>query len=96
MVISQVMNFSDGMVATFIAVVGILSVVAQTALLSLLMKKLSNKHVIMVSEDWWRYGTIHTFPYHPATWDLYQNYQIEGVLMLRIPFSFIWSFRELA
>lgn len=44
----QVMDFSAEMVATFIAVVGILSVVAQTALLSLLMKKLSNKHVIMV------------------------------------------------
>ncbi|XP_045618688.2 hippocampus abundant transcript 1 protein isoform X1 [Procambarus clarkii] len=43
-----VMDFSAEMVATFIAVVGILSVVAQTALLSLLMKKLSNKHVIMV------------------------------------------------
>lgn len=43
------MDFSAEMVATFIAVVGILSVVAQTALLSLLMKKLSNKHVIMVS-----------------------------------------------
>ncbi|KAK8742058.1 hypothetical protein OTU49_002085 [Cherax quadricarinatus] len=43
-----VMNFSAELVATFIAVVGILSVVAQTALLSLLMKKLSNKHVIMV------------------------------------------------
>lgn len=43
-----VMEFSAEMVATFIAVVGILSVVAQTALLSLLMKKLSNKHVIMV------------------------------------------------
>lgn len=46
----QVMEFSAEMVATFIAVVGILSVVAQTALLSLLMKKLSNKHVIMVRE----------------------------------------------
>lgn len=43
-----VMDFSAEMVATFIAVVGILSVVAQTALLSLLMKKLSNKHVIIV------------------------------------------------
>ncbi|XP_071551715.1 hippocampus abundant transcript 1 protein [Panulirus ornatus] len=43
-----VMDFSPEMVATFIAVVGILSVVAQTALLSLLMKKFSNKHVIMV------------------------------------------------
>lgn len=51
LIIFQVMNFSDPMVATFIAVVGILSVVAQTALLSLLMKKLSNKHVIMVSVD---------------------------------------------
>lgn len=46
----QVMEFSAEMVATFIAVVGILSVVAQTALLSLLMKKLSNKHVIMVKD----------------------------------------------
>lgn len=44
----QVMDFTAPMVATFIAVVGILSVVAQTALLSLLMKQLSNKHVIMV------------------------------------------------
>ena len=45
------MDFSAEMVATFIAVVGILSVVAQTALLSLLMKKLSNKHVIMVRNN---------------------------------------------
>lgn len=43
-----VMGFSPEMVATFIAVIGILSVVAQTAFLSLLMKKLSNKHVIIV------------------------------------------------
>ncbi|XP_063610829.1 hippocampus abundant transcript 1 protein-like [Penaeus indicus] len=46
--LSLVMDFTAPMVATFIAVVGILSVVAQTALLSLLMKQLSNKHVIMV------------------------------------------------
>lgn len=45
------MDFTAPMVATFIAVVGILSVVAQTALLSLLMKQLSNKHVIMVSAN---------------------------------------------
>lgn len=43
-----VMDFTAEMVACFIAVVGILSVVAQTALLSLLMRKLSNKHVIIV------------------------------------------------
>ncbi|XP_076042054.1 hippocampus abundant transcript 1 protein isoform X2 [Oratosquilla oratoria] len=43
-----VMHFSAEEVATFIAVVGILSVVAQTAVLGLLMRTLSNKRVIMV------------------------------------------------
>ena len=43
------MGFSSEMVATFIAVVGILSVVAQTALLGLLIRSMSNKRVICVS-----------------------------------------------
>ena len=45
------MKFNAETVATFIAVVGILSVVAQTALLGLLMKRLSQKHVIIVSNQ---------------------------------------------
>uniref|UniRef100_A0A6A7G087 Hippocampus abundant transcript 1 protein n=1 Tax=Hirondellea gigas TaxID=1518452 RepID=A0A6A7G087_9CRUS len=43
-----VMGFNAEMVATFIAAVGILSVVAQTALLALLMKNLSCKKVIII------------------------------------------------
>ncbi|KAB7505624.1 Hippocampus abundant transcript 1 protein [Armadillidium nasatum] len=43
-----VMGFGPEMVATFIAVVGIMSVVAQTALLGLLIRTLSNKRVISV------------------------------------------------
>lgn len=43
-----VMGFSAEAVATFIAVVGVLSVVAQTAVLSLLMKTIGGKHTIMV------------------------------------------------
>ena len=43
-----VMNFSAEQVASFIAVVGILSVLAQTALLALLMKYLGAKHTIIV------------------------------------------------
>ena len=43
------MGFNAESVATFIAVVGILSMVAQTALLSILMKQLSHKKVIIVS-----------------------------------------------
>jgi Na+/melibiose symporter-like transporter len=43
-----VMNFSKEAVATFIAAVGILSVMAQTGLLTLLMRTLGSKHTIMV------------------------------------------------
>jgi len=43
-----VMGFSPEMVATFIAAIGILSVIAQTALLTMLMKKFSNKNVIII------------------------------------------------
>ncbi|CAG0897463.1 unnamed protein product [Cyprideis torosa] len=43
-----VVGFSAESVALFIAVVGILSVVAQTALLSLLMKFVGPKHTIMI------------------------------------------------
>ena len=43
------MGFNKPMVTTFIAAIGILSVVAQTAVLALLMKKLSCKKVIIVS-----------------------------------------------
>ncbi|KAF2349119.1 Major facilitator superfamily associated domain [Trinorchestia longiramus] len=44
----QVMGFNAEMVATFIAAVGILSVVAQTAVLALLMRNLTCKRVIIV------------------------------------------------
>ena len=43
-----VMGFSREVVAMFIAAVGILSVVAQTGLLTLLMKTIGAKHTIMV------------------------------------------------
>ncbi|CAG2123290.1 unnamed protein product, partial [Medioppia subpectinata] len=42
-----VMNFSAEDVALFIAVVGLLSVVAQTAMLSMLMKTFGSKNTIM-------------------------------------------------
>eukprot|EP00095_Tigriopus_kingsejongensis_P008958 snap_masked-scaffold334_size202906-processed-gene-0.7 protein:Tk08958 transcript:snap_masked-scaffold334_size202906-processed-gene-0.7-mRNA-1 annotation:"hippocampus abundant transcript 1 protein" len=43
-----VMNFSKEAVAMFIAAVGILSVIAQTGLLTLLMKTIGSKHTIMI------------------------------------------------
>jgi len=43
-----VMGFSREMVAMFIAAIGILSVIAQTGLLTLLMKTIGPKHTIMV------------------------------------------------
>ena len=42
------MHFSKEAVAMFIAAVGILSVIAQTGLLTCLMKTLGAKHTIMV------------------------------------------------
>ena len=43
-----VMNFSKEAVAMFIAAIGILSVIAQTGMLAMLMKTLGSKHTIMV------------------------------------------------
>ncbi len=43
-----VMKFSKEAVAMFIAAIGILSVIAQTGFLALLMKSLGSKHTIMV------------------------------------------------
>ncbi|XP_074642139.1 hippocampus abundant transcript 1 protein-like [Tubulanus polymorphus] len=43
-----IMGFSEEAVASFIAVVGVLSVLAQTAILAVLMKYLGNKHTIMI------------------------------------------------
>jgi hypothetical protein len=43
-----VMDFSKEAVAMFIAAIGILSVIAQTGFLALLMKTLGSKHTIMV------------------------------------------------
>jgi len=43
-----VMDFSEIAVSTFIAVVGVLSVIAQTFVLSILMKTIGAKHTIMV------------------------------------------------
>lgn len=43
-----VMNFSKEAVAMFIAAIGILSVIAQTGLLTLLMKTVGSKHTIML------------------------------------------------
>ncbi|XP_042191457.1 hippocampus abundant transcript 1 protein isoform X1 [Callorhinchus milii] len=44
----QVMGFSSESVAAFIAVLGILSIVAQTAVLSLLMRSIGNKKTILL------------------------------------------------
>ena len=60
----QVMGFNKSMVATFIAAIGILSVVAQTAVLALLMKKLTCKKVIIVSFSSNLSVNIHTLHSH--------------------------------
>ncbi|XP_076020176.1 hippocampus abundant transcript 1 protein-like [Genypterus blacodes] len=44
----QVVNFSSTTIAVFIGVVGILSIVAQTLLLTLLMKTLGNKNTVLL------------------------------------------------
>ncbi|XP_023678880.1 hippocampus abundant transcript-like protein 1 isoform X2 [Paramormyrops kingsleyae] len=44
----QVVNFSSTTIAAFIAVVGILSILAQTAFLSILMKSIGNKNTVML------------------------------------------------
>uniref|UniRef100_A0A8B9HRP8 Major facilitator superfamily domain containing 14B n=1 Tax=Astyanax mexicanus TaxID=7994 RepID=A0A8B9HRP8_ASTMX len=44
----QVINFSPAAIAAFIAMVGILSIIAQTLLLSLLMKKIGNKNTVLL------------------------------------------------
>ncbi|KAI2661942.1 hippocampus abundant transcript 1 -like protein [Labeo rohita] len=46
--LGQVINFSSGAIAGFIAMVGILSIVAQTLLLSVLMKKIGNKNTVLL------------------------------------------------
>ena len=48
MLLLQVMGFNKEAVASFIAVVGVLSVLAQTAILALLMKYCGSKHAIMI------------------------------------------------
>uniref|UniRef100_A0A8C9WIL7 Si:ch211-87m7.2 n=2 Tax=Scleropages formosus TaxID=113540 RepID=A0A8C9WIL7_SCLFO len=44
----QIINFSPTTIAAFIAMVGILSILAQTALLSLLMKYIGNKNTVLL------------------------------------------------
>ncbi|GAA6105941.1 hippocampus abundant transcript-like protein 1 [Tachysurus ichikawai] len=44
----QVINFSSASIAAFIAMVGILSIIAQTLLLSVLMKKIGNKNTVLL------------------------------------------------
>ncbi|KAI4882820.1 hypothetical protein NFI96_025044 [Prochilodus magdalenae] len=44
----QVINFSSAAIAAFIAMVGILSIIAQTLLLSVLMKKIGNKNTVLL------------------------------------------------
>ncbi|KAB5567528.1 hypothetical protein PHYPO_G00233790 [Pangasianodon hypophthalmus] len=44
----QVINFSSAAIAAFIAMVGILSIIAQTLLLSVLMKKIGNKNTMLL------------------------------------------------
>ncbi|XP_016392050.1 hippocampus abundant transcript 1 protein [Sinocyclocheilus rhinocerous] len=46
--LGQVINFSSEAIAAFIAMVGILSIVAQTLLLSFLMKKIGNKSTVLL------------------------------------------------
>ncbi|XP_043102089.1 hippocampus abundant transcript 1 protein isoform X1 [Puntigrus tetrazona] len=46
--LGQVINFSSEAIAAFIAMVGILSIVAQTLLLSVLMKKIGNKSTVLL------------------------------------------------
>uniref|UniRef100_A0A8C1BUK2 Si:ch211-87m7.2 n=1 Tax=Cyprinus carpio carpio TaxID=630221 RepID=A0A8C1BUK2_CYPCA len=46
--LGQVNNFSSEAIAGFIAMVGILSIVAQTLLLSVLMKKIGNKRTVLL------------------------------------------------
>ncbi|XP_027023153.2 hippocampus abundant transcript-like protein 1 [Tachysurus fulvidraco] len=44
----QVIKFSSASIAAFIAMVGILSIIAQTLLLSVLMKKIGNKNTVLL------------------------------------------------
>lgn len=44
----QVIGFSDEKVATYIAVVGVLSIVAQTAVLTLLFQAMGNRNTILL------------------------------------------------
>ncbi|KAF7695245.1 hippocampus abundant transcript-like protein 1 [Silurus meridionalis] len=46
--LGQVINFSSTAIAAFIAMVGILSIIAQTLLLSVLMKKIGNKNTMLL------------------------------------------------
>ncbi|XP_067268932.1 hippocampus abundant transcript 1 protein isoform X2 [Pseudorasbora parva] len=46
--LGQVINFSSQAIAGFIAMVGILSIIAQTLLLSVLMKKIGNKSTVLL------------------------------------------------
>ncbi|XP_051963797.1 hippocampus abundant transcript 1 protein isoform X2 [Xyrauchen texanus] len=46
--LGQVINFSSEAIAGFIAMVGILSIIAQTLLLSFLMKKIGNKSTVLL------------------------------------------------
>uniref|UniRef100_A0A671KFN8 Hippocampus abundant transcript 1 protein-like n=1 Tax=Sinocyclocheilus anshuiensis TaxID=1608454 RepID=A0A671KFN8_9TELE len=46
--LGQVINFSSEAIAAFIAMVGILSIIAQTLLLSVLMKKIGNKSTVLL------------------------------------------------
>uniref|UniRef100_A0A6I8RQM6 Major facilitator superfamily domain containing 14B like n=1 Tax=Xenopus tropicalis TaxID=8364 RepID=A0A6I8RQM6_XENTR len=44
----QIIGFNSGSIAAFIAVVGILSIVAQTVLLSILMRSIGNKNTVLL------------------------------------------------
>ena len=48
MVLTQVIGFSDEKVAMYIAVVGILSIIAQTAVLTILFQVCGNKPTIIL------------------------------------------------
>ncbi|XP_060694512.1 hippocampus abundant transcript 1 protein-like [Hemiscyllium ocellatum] len=62
--LKQVIDFSSGNLAAFIAVVGILSIIAQTVFLSILMRSIGNKNTVllglgfqMLQLTWYGFGS---------------------------------------
>ncbi|XP_069785131.1 hippocampus abundant transcript 1 protein-like isoform X2 [Narcine bancroftii] len=64
--LKQVIDFSSGNLAAFIAVVGILSIIAQTVFLSILMRSIGNKNTVLLGLGfqmfqlaWYGFGSQH-------------------------------------